>query len=210
LWPGTGFDVAGDAFSFAAADMNDDGEEDVVVCRRYEQKVSIWLGDGEGGFAHESTVPCEGTPVMVLTADFDADGDPDAATSNQTTSTVVLLENDGSGNLTVVDNLAAGSSVTGIVAGFFTGDSCVDLAVMNAVTGASLMRVYEGHCDFTFTEIGVYEVGDRPHVLGQVVGDFDGDGDDDIAVGSAYLCAEAVEPRRLVRPGQSTLRPSER
>jgi hypothetical protein len=178
-------DVSDDAFSFEPADMNNDGIEDMVVCKRWEEEVSVWLGNGDGSFTHNCTVACDGTPVMLLIDDFNNDDNLDVATSNQSNATVGIFLGDGAGCVTPAGSFDGGTSVTGIVSGDFNEDECADLAVMNAITGNSLMRIFLSNCDGTFTEGETYPVGDRPHVHGQVATHINDDEHLDLAIGSA-------------------------
>lgn len=87
----------------AIADMNGDGNPDLVIANHQSPFISIFLGDGRGGFR-----PAPGSPVDVhssphphgvAVADFNGDGHPDVVTDSWGTNQVELLPGDGRGGL---------------------------------------------------------------------------------------------------------------
>lgn len=178
-------DMTAGNFGFEPADMNEDGIEDVVVIHRYEQKVSVWLGDEEGSFSFLESQPTSGDPLMLRICDFNNDGHLDVATDEHSPYVIGIFLGDGTGHLTHAGDTDGGTALNGIVCGDWNEDGNVDLAAMNAITGASLMRIYLGNGDGTFVFLQDYAVGDRPHVYGQQAFDVNLDGHIDLAIGSA-------------------------
>ena len=82
----------GVASSVATADMNGDGEQDVVVGapRTY---VCVLLGDGRGGLPRRAIFSPGGWVRSVAVGDFNRDGKRDVVTANEAANTVSVLLN---------------------------------------------------------------------------------------------------------------------
>src|ERR1019366_8325620 len=63
--------------SIAVADLNGDHKPDAVVSS--SGKISIFLGNGDGTFQAERTLPVDSSSPAVAIADFNGDGKPDLA-----------------------------------------------------------------------------------------------------------------------------------
>ena len=89
----------GSPSALVADDFNADGIQDVAASNSDSSNVALFLGDGDGNLAPQSTVcpgesgPCKvGTePVGMVLADLDADGKDDITTINGADSSVTLL-----------------------------------------------------------------------------------------------------------------------
>lgn len=81
----------------AAADLDGDGDVDLVVANNMSDDLSVLRNRGDGSFDPPETVPAGDGPSFVLTADLDADGDPDVAVANASSNTVSILINSGHG-----------------------------------------------------------------------------------------------------------------
>jgi hypothetical protein len=83
--------------------MNGDGNLDLVVANHQSPYLSIFLGDGKGGFrpAPASPIDVHSTPHPhgVAVADFNGDGKPDVVTDSWGTNQIELLLGDGKGGL---------------------------------------------------------------------------------------------------------------
>jgi FG-GAP-like repeat/FG-GAP repeat len=87
----------------AVADMNGDGNLDVVIANHQSPYLTILLGDGTGKFAPAPGSPFDvhsnPHPHGVAVADFDGDGKPDVATDSWADNKIELLPGDGKGGL---------------------------------------------------------------------------------------------------------------
>lgn len=120
----------------AAADLNGDGNADVVVAGMFGSEVRAWLGDGAGGFSASIDSGPGGDQMRgaysMVSADFNADGVVDLALTsdnNQTQSLgVSLLFGNGDGSFTLAEQIDLGNCWLNLMAGDFNQDGLTDLA----------------------------------------------------------------------------------
>ena len=135
--PGPMFPVA-HAYRAAAADLNGDGELDVVAADPDSHVVTSLLGDGAGHFAvHFSFTPV-GQPVDVALADFNADGFLDLVTVEKglpgPTDGIVVRRGDGVGNFGAAVTALTNFSLGACAVADFNADGKLD--VVGAAAGA--------------------------------------------------------------------------
>ena len=101
--PGSPFHAGHLPNDLGIADMNGDGNLDLVVANHQSPYLSIFLGDGKGGFrlAPGSPVDVHSQPHPhgVAVADFNGDGKPDVVTDSWGNNQIELLLGDGKGGL---------------------------------------------------------------------------------------------------------------
>ncbi len=188
----------------AVADFNGDGFPDLAVAYNGPTDgsapggVSILFGDGHGHFTPGGNYVSGIGADSVAAADFNGDGHPDLAVTNFLDGTVSILLNNGDGTFAnAVDYPADVSPVFpgvppcpyDVVVGDFNGDGIPDLAIADSYLlgsfGAGSVSVLLGNGDGTFSPPTDYFTGGTPFSL--VVGDFNGDGHQDIAVSSTVF-----------------------
>src|SRR5438445_5406140 len=81
------------------ADVNRDGNADIIVANGGSGNVSVYLGDGKGGFsqAKGSPFPAGQNCADITTADFNGDRSIDLAIANHGVKTVTVLLGNGQG-----------------------------------------------------------------------------------------------------------------
>jgi hypothetical protein len=91
--------VGGDPDAIAVADINHDGNPDIVLANPESGTVTVLLGNGKGQFekAPGSPFAAGHSPVDVGIGDFDGDGHPDLVIANHQAPYVTLLLGDGHG-----------------------------------------------------------------------------------------------------------------
>ena len=185
--PGSPFTVGPNAFAVAVADFNLDGIPDIAVLNGSANNVTLLLGNGTGGFTTAPGSPFAAGvgPQSPVIADFNGDGFPDLAVANSTSSGLTILLGNGQGGFptTIPVPLAAGTSPVSLAVGDFNGDGFADLAVADRVGSSLISLLGNGKGGFTaapgspFT-LGISYIGP----VSIVVGDFNEDGIQDVAV----------------------------
>jgi hypothetical protein len=154
--------------SVAIADVNGDGNNDILVANGGSSNLSVYLGDGKGGFsqANGSPFPAGPNPSDIAVGDFNGDGNPDLAIANHAVKLVTVLLGNGKGQF----SFAPGSPFSvpsnphphGIAAADFNGDKKLDLAVDS--WGENKVLVLFGNGDGTFQTPGIkFDVGYAPY-----------------------------------------------
>ena len=166
----------------ASADFNRDGDVDLVSVNENDDNVTVFLGDGTGGFSALGSFVVGDNPTAVAVGDFDGANGPDLAVSFVGgTDGVSVLLNTGSGSFPSSQGFSVTSNgtPTDVVALTLDGDSALDLVTVNRLTGD--VSVFIGAGDGTFASQTATTVGGIPVVLGK--GDLNDDGALDLVVG---------------------------
>ena len=79
------------------ADLDGDGNEDVVVADFQQPHLYWFRGDGAGGFAEGVAIDAGGPVNAFVIADLDGDGRPDLVTANENHTLSVLINRGGCG-----------------------------------------------------------------------------------------------------------------
>jgi YD repeat-containing protein len=169
------------------ADFNGDGKPDLAVIQYHSEDLLIELGNGDGTFTAGS-----GSPVSLgcssqsmVTGDFNGDGKPDLAIACGDSVTVLLGNGDGT------FTQASGSPFSlpennpvALAVGDFNQDGKLDLAVASSeCCSDNDLTIMLGNGNGTFVQASgsPLTIGPDPDFV--VVGDFNGDGIADLAVG---------------------------
>jgi hypothetical protein len=169
----------------AVGDFNGDGKLDVAVANAFSGNVSILLGDGAGGLSPGTTVQLGGQPAAVVAGDFNGDGKPDLAVADLYYSRIFLLSGNGNGNFAVGIPLSAGLAPIALASSDLNHDGKLDLVVVNGSSGNTTgqsVTVLLGNGNGSFGVPLSYPTGASPYAV--VAADFNGDGNQDLAVAS--------------------------
>lgn len=182
---GTALQTGAAPGSIALGDFNRDGNIDLAVVIPSSETIAIFFGNGDGTFTALTApvyTPPQATGIVV--ADLNGDGLQDLAVLSTNSSSVTVMLGHGDGTFTP-DTLSpsAGFSPLSVVNGDFNGDGIADLAITNYSYSGSTgsVTILLGNGDGSFTAAPALSSTILPYSI--VVGDFNNDGKQDLAVG---------------------------
>jgi Big-like domain-containing protein/VCBS repeat protein/FG-GAP repeat protein len=183
----TGSETDTDTYALVAADFNGDGNLDIAAVNNNTNNVVILLGNGDGTFQAPLGPYAVGTqPTGIAVRDFNGDGFPDLAVTNYGSNTVSVLLNKGDGtgtfNAAVPYNVGHGPYAIA-TANFNSSDTFPDLVVVNETD--KTVSILLGNSNGTFQPAVTYNVTGSGSPSSVAIGDFNGDGKVDLAVGDA-------------------------
>ena len=168
--------VGGLPYSVTTADVDGDGDLDLLTANAASNTVSVRLNNGSGIFSGGSDPVVGSGPYTVTAADVDGDGDLDFLVTNDFAGTVSVRLNNGSGTFGGGSTVAVGSGAWGAATADVDGDGDLDLLTANHGTNTVSVRLNNGG--------GVFGGGSDPMVGNNpfcvATADVDGDGDLDL------------------------------
>jgi len=178
--------------SLAVADVNGDGQLDLVVANSCASagssgcgngSVGVLLGNGDGTFKKAVTYPAGFFPISVAVADLNGDGKPDVVVTNvqeNGNGSVGILLGNGDGTFaSVVSYASGGFSPQSVAVADVNGDGKLDVVVSNI--SSNNLGVLLGKGDGTFPAPLIYSTGGN-NPLSVAIADVNGDGKPDLVV----------------------------
>jgi hypothetical protein len=180
--------------SMVVDDLDGDGDLDFAIANETTQLsssfVSVLLNDGNGSMGETRNYPADTVtprePQSLAAADIDRDGDIDLLTINRQDS-VLILYNGGSGTFSLPTRVSAGSNpeipLTAIAVADLNGDTYTDVMTADGEGWSvySLINDGSGSLSAPSSFCALARIGTL------IAGDFDGDGDVDLASPSISL-----------------------
>lgn len=218
----TGCTTGTSANTVVIADFNGDSRKDLAVSNGNSHNISIFINNGDGTFGLENgdsarqandTISVGQNPARLIAADFDNDGTMDLAVNNVKDDTVSVLLGGGDGNFTLYNDFPSGDHPSGLATADVNGDGNLDLIISNFETNfdhKGNVTILKGYGDGGFVKLTDVTASDG--TMGTIVGDFNGDGNSDIAVANRYrnnvsiLCGNGIggfSPKQNFKVGNS-------
>jgi FG-GAP-like repeat len=171
------------ALTPAVGDFNKDGNLDLAAVIQGSNAIDVFLGNGDGTLQHEKTFAVDSYPTNLVIADFNGDGFPDIAVTEGEGDVGVLLGN-GLGNFAPPAYYEAGYNLLALAAGDFRTSGKQDI-----VTDPQTVSFDEGSLSLLVNLGGTFRGARnyRPSIdsVSMSVGDFNGDGFNDIVEGQS-------------------------
>jgi uncharacterized protein (TIGR03437 family) len=176
----------------AVADFNGDGILDIAALGQLT--LTIFIGDGQGGFS-----PTPASPIniyglglfgadAIAVGDFNGDHEPDLAVVDlDAAGDILILLGDGKGNFTTAPDspLHTGQAAKGVTVADFNMDGNLDLAITYDAANQVGILLGDGMGRFSPDPKGPFPTGQLPFAI--VHGDFNGDGNVDLAVANWFV-----------------------
>ena len=179
-------------FAIAAADLNHDGNQDILISFLIStladgSRVAVLLGDGTGNFNRVAELPVNQLPVSIQIAELNHDGKRDfvvagAQPGNTEGNFISTFLGDGTGNFTSQQTITLGpGALKGDIAlGDFNEDGNLDVAFPQTGGGSTTMLMFFGDGTGGLIAGPAITVGEEPHTA--VAADFNKDGHLDVVV----------------------------
>ncbi len=159
--------------SMVVVDANRDSHPDLVITDSKLKTMSVWLGDGHGGFASITKSSSILAAQDLVAGDFDGDGIDDLVMTSSS-NMLGVARGDGHGGFgavgfTALDAYIAKSRLLDI-----DGDGRLDL--VSIAQSKNELRIFRGNGYGAFGASQKFDVLESPGILSLSLGDFDGDG----------------------------------
>lgn len=203
------YSVGENPVAIRAADVNLDGDLDLITANQGTNDVSVLRGSTGGGFLPEVFFSVGSGPESIAVADVNADGQPDIVSANMSADTVSVVAGNGSGtSWTTIGTYTTNAGGTGgngpsaIALQDLNADGLPDIVTANAFSAScTVMYNISGSPGSYFSgDFAFYiPVGNNPQDV-QLV-DIDRDGDIDIVTANRSSATISTRLSNRVQTG---------
>lgn len=180
---GSPINTGGDVSDVTVADVNNDGQLDMLTANVNANTVSVRLGDGRGQFVAAPEVPVGIGALSVAVGDVNGDGNLDLLAANAGFAptygnTVSVRLGDGRGGFSGSLEVAVGAGPIKVVVGDINGDGNLDFVTANYPAFSVSIRLGNGQGGF----VAVPDVALIGRAASVALGDVNSDGKSDLLV----------------------------
>lgn len=161
------------------ADFDGDGIQDLAVNVSGFDHIAILKGDGHANFTVQEQFETDTLPKGLAMGDFDKDGRLDLATIQEWGYNIKVNLGDGLGGFTFAQELNGDGEPTRLYTADLNNDGNLDL-IGNAPQEGNVL-IYFGNGKGGFAAAAL-EIEDHPNCQAISIGDFNGDGNPDLAI----------------------------
>ncbi|HNI43652.1 MAG TPA: FG-GAP-like repeat-containing protein, partial [Chitinophagales bacterium] len=167
------------ANSVYAADLDNDGDIDVLSASEWNNKIAWYENDGSGNFGTQQIITTAAHYARsVYAADLDNDGDIDVLSASELDNKIAWYENDGSGNFGTQQIIT--TAADGAYSVYATDlDNDGDIDVLSASANDNKIAWYENDGNGNFATQQIITI-DASYASSVYAADLDNDGDIDV------------------------------
>ncbi len=169
------------------ADLNLDGEKDLISANTKDSTLTLLYGKGNGSFGIPLNINVAAEPTMTTVGDIDRDGYPDLVVNARGAGMFLVLQNNGDGSFRKPIPTRTGKVPLNIILGDYNEDGKLDAAVTLTF---DKLELHMGTGDGRFKKGETYMTGSRS--FSGVAEDFNEDGHLDIALAASSSNASSL------------------
>ncbi|EDP71716.1 hypothetical protein FBALC1_04492 [Flavobacteriales bacterium ALC-1] len=172
------------AISVTIADLDDDGDLDILSASSLDDRIAWYANDGTGKFGVQQTITTSADYAhRVTTADLDGDGDIDVISASSVDDRIAWYENDGLGNFGPQQTITTAANLAyNVIASDLDQDGDMDVISASAFDG--LIAWYENDGLGNFGALQTITTA-APGARSVYIADLDNDGDIDVLSASS-------------------------